>query len=177
MPILRPVARACALALAMGPLPLCAQPGNSVTFTGTVQAELVNPGRLALLEDLRFGAFMQPAAPATLTVAPDGSASGTGEIATTMSIPQPAEGRGPARFRLDGTENRAFVAIIPNRITISNGTATMEVRNITTNMRNGSNRFDATGQFILAVGGTLRANANQAPGEYAGDFRITVIFQ
>lgn len=154
-----------------------AEPGNSASFNGTATAELVDPGRLYKLEDLRFGAFMRPAANATLTVAPDGSSSGTGDIATGMNIPQPPEGRGPARFRLNGTANRAFVALIPNRITITNGAATMEVRSITTNIRPGNNRFNGAGQFDLNIGGTLRANANQAVGQYSGDFEITVIFQ
>ena len=154
-----------------------AEPGDSASLNGTATAELVNPGRLYKLEDLRFGAFMQPSANATLTITPDGAASGTGDIATGMNIPQPPEGRGPARFRLDGTANRAFVALIPNRITITNGSATMDVRDITTNIRPGNNRFDGAGRFDLHIGGTLRANAIQAPGQYSGDFQITVIFQ
>lgn len=177
MPDLRHIARGLGLALALAPASVCAQPGNSSTASGTAQAEVPELGRLAHLRDLRFGAFMQPTAAGTLVVAPDGTATGTGQIAAGMTIPQPPEGRGPALFRLDGTANRAFVANLPNRITISNGSATMQVRNITTNMRNGSNRFDASGIFMLYVGGTLQVAANQAPGEYSGDFQVTVIFQ
>ena len=159
-------------------VPALAEPGDSHTMTGLAQVELVEPGRLMRLANLRFGAFGQPATAATLTIAPDGTATGTGDVAASMNaMPQPPDGRGPAIFRLDGTNNRAFVALIPNRITISNGSATMQVTNITTNMRNGSNRFDATGRFDLHIGGRLNIAANQAGGDYAGDFRITVIFQ
>lgn len=177
MRVLHLLVRACGLALVLVPGTAFAAPGDSATFAGTASAELVDPGRLVLLEDLRFGAFLQPLTAGTLTVVPDGTSSGTGGVAPGMDIPQPPEGRGPASFRLDGTENRRFVALIPNRITISNGAATMQIRNITTNLRPGSNRFNGQSQFILRIGGTLQVAARQAVGEYSGDFEITVIFQ
>lgn len=153
-----------------------AEPGNSHTFTGQVRVEVIDPGRMLLSRDLRFGAFMQPRTAATLTIAPDGTATGTGEVATGMQIPQPPEGRGPALVLLDGTAYRSFTAILPNRINITNGTATMQVRNITSNIAPGTNRFDADGHFDLTMGGRLNIAANQAAGTYSGDFQITVIF-
>lgn len=169
--------RACGLALVLAPGTAFAEPGDSATFAGTASAELVDPGRLVRLEDLRFGAFMQPLAAGTLIVRPDGTSSGTGGVVTGMNIPQPLGGRGPAIFRLDGTESRRFVALIPNSVTIRSGAASMQVRNITTNLRPGSNSFNGQSQFILRIGGTLQVAALQAAGEYSGNFEITVIFQ
>lgn len=165
-------------ALALVPHGARAEPGASDTFDGTAQAEVVNPGRMLLVRDLRFGAFIQPATAATLTIAASaaGTVTGTGDVAAGMAIPQPADGRGPALILLDGTARRSFTAIIPNRIDITNGAATMQVRNITSNVSPGNNSFDADGHFDLYIGGRLNIGALQAVGNYSGDFQITVIF-
>jgi hypothetical protein len=172
---LRPIVHACGLVLLLSGSAR-AQPGNSHTLSGQVQVEVIDPGRMLLVRDLRFGAFMQPTAAATLTIAPNGTATGTGDLVAGMAIPQPPEGRGPALVLLDGTGYRSFTAIVPNRVNIANGTATMQVRNITTNISPGNNRFDPNGHFELWMGGRLSVAAYQAVGQYTGEFTITVIF-
>ncbi|MFL0354955.1 DUF4402 domain-containing protein [Erythrobacter sp. GH1-10] len=155
-----------------------AAPGDSSSTSGAAAAEIIEPSRLMKLRELRFGAFAQPTAVSTLTVAPDGTATGTGEVATTTNMTQPPSGRGQAIFRIDGTANRAVVVLLPNTITISNGTATMKVDTITDNLpNNGRPRLDANGVYYLHIGGTLNVDAWQAPGSYTGDFTVSVIFQ
>ena len=153
-----------------------AEPGNSDSLAAPARVEVIDPGRMMLTRDLRFGAFMRPTAAGTITVAPNGTVTGSATIAPGMAIPQAPEGRGPALVLLDGTAYRSFTAILPNRINISNGTATMQVRNITTNVAPGNTSFDANGHFDLWMGGRLNVAANQAVGEYTGNFTITVIF-
>jgi hypothetical protein len=158
--------------------PVLAAPGDSSSTAGAVGAEVIEPSRLMKLRDLRFGRFVQPVAVSTLTVAPNGNASGTGEIATTMNMTQPASGRGEGVFRVDGSPNRAIVVLLPNTITISNGVETMKIDSITDNRpRNGKPRMDTNGVYYLNIGGTLNVNARQMPGKYTGDFTVTVIFQ
>lgn len=155
-----------------------AAPGDTTSVSGTAAAEVIEPSRLMKLEDLRFGAFAQPTAVSTITISPDGTATGTGEVATTMNMTQPPTGRGQAVFRVDGSPNRAVVMLIPNTIIISNGTATMKVDQITDNRpNNGRPRLDPNGVFYLNIGGTLNVDAMQMPGSYTGDFTVTVIFQ
>lgn len=155
-----------------------AAPGDSAGATGAAGAEIIEPSRLMKLQDLRFGAFAQPTAVSALTVAIDGSATGTGEIATTMNMVQSPSGRGQAIFRVDGSANRAVVVLLPNTITISNGTATMKVDTITSNLPNsGRPRLDANGVYYINIGGRLNVDALQMPGSYTGDFTVTVIFQ
>lgn len=158
------------------PAAVHAEPGNSAAIPGRAQAELVVVGRVQKIEDLRFGAFIQPSTAERVTIGTNGSATGTGDMVANMSIPQPSEGRGPAHLHLDGTDNRVFIAHIPNRINITNGTSTMQVRDITDNLTLGTNLFDLDGDFDLYIGGTLRVNANQEPGHYSGDFEVTVLF-
>ncbi len=153
-----------------------AEPGNSATFTAPAQAEVINPSRMMLTRDLRFGAFIRPTAAGTITVTPGGTVTGSAAIEPGMVIPQATEGRGPALVLLDGTAYRSFTAILPNRVNITNGSATMQVRNITTNVSPGNTSFDANGHFDLWMGGRLNVAANQAVGQYTGNFTITVIF-
>lgn len=155
-----------------------AAPGDSSSTAGASRAEVIEPSRLMKLRDLRFGRFAQPVAVSTLTVAPNGNATGTGEIATTMNMTQPAAGRGQAVFRVDGSPNRAVVVLIPNSITISNGAASMKVDRITDNRpSNGKPRMDANGVYYVNIGGTLNVGSRQMPGKYTGDFTVTVVFQ
>lgn len=166
------------IAAAAMPGAALAAPGDSSSATGVVGAEVLEPSRLMKLRDLRFGRFAQPTAVSTLTVRSDGSTVGTGEIATTMNMTQPATGRGQAVFRVDGSANRAIVVLIPNTITISNGTQTMKIDSITDNRpNNGKPRLDADGVYYINMGGTLNVDARQMPGRYTGDFTVTVIFQ
>ena len=154
-----------------------AQSTASVTNTGTSLAEVIEPSRLMKLADLRFGAFVRPSVASRLTIATNGTATGTNDIATSMNIAQPSTGRGQAIFRIDGTPNRFVIVHIPNNLTISNGSATMQVSNFTSNLPgNQTPRLDTSGVFVLNLGGRLNVNANQAPGNYTGTLTITVLF-
>jgi hypothetical protein len=151
-----------------------AAPSNTATFTGVAQATVAQPTRLIPLEDLRFGRFIRPITASTITLAPDGVVTATGDVVNSINMAQPPSGRGPAEYRLVGTAARFFVANIPNRIDISNGATTMRIDNITTNIRPGRNFFDPTGNFYLFIGGRLRINANQQVGSYSGTYDVTV---
>lgn len=153
-----------------------AQPGNSHTTSGTAQAEFVSVGNLTRIEDLRFGRFMRPATASTITVSPNGTITSTGAVTSLMSVPQPASGRGPAWFLLDGVANRLFVAFIPNSVNITNGTTTMTVSNTTRNTGGPVGYLGPGGQFDLYMGGRLNIPANPTPGVYSGNFTITVFF-
>lgn len=166
---------AAVLALSLTSAPALAEPGHSFTSSGAVAAEIVDPGRVVKLDDLRFAAFISPSTAATMTISPDGTVTATGEVATTMNAFSTLDGRGPARFRIDGTESRMFIPFHPRTVTISNGTSTMLVDRMEDNVR-GNVRLDPDGQFDYRIGGRLNVNANQEPGEYSGEFEITVLF-
>lgn len=153
-----------------------AQPGSSHTTTGTAQAEFVAVGNLTRIEDLRFGRFMRPATASTITISPTGTVTSTGAVTPLMTVPQPASGRGPARFLLDGVANRLFVTFIPNSVNITNGTTTMTVTNTTRNTGGAIGFLEPGGQFDFYMGGRLNIPANPTPGIYSGNFTITVFF-
>lgn len=154
-----------------------AAPGNSTTHTGTARAEVVDPGRLVAREFLRFGRIARPTAAGTLTVTPLGIVLPTGSMVAGSAIPQDPNGRGPAEFDVYATSYRAFVTLISNSITISNGSATMQVNQFTGNTGVPRTLLDPAGYYRLKIGGRLNVAANQAYGTYSGTFNVTVIYQ
>lgn len=172
---LQPALLVAALLLPLIPTPAIAAPGDTQAGTGTSSAQVVDPGALTRLADLRFGAMISPTAAATMTVATDNSVTATGEVALTMNTFASPGGRGPARFRVQGTRNRTFVPFHPNKVTISNGTSTMLVDKLEDNI-NGNGRLDRNGQFEYRIGGRLNVGANQERGRYRGEFEISVFF-
>ncbi len=166
---------AAGLAISMVAAPAAAEPGDTATQSGTSSAEIIEPGAVTRLDDLRFAAFASPATAATMTITPDGAVSATGEVATTMNAFSGPADRGPARFRIQGTDNRAFVPFFPRSVTITNGTSTMVVDRMSDNIR-GRAILDEDGRYIYQIGGTLNVNANQEPGNYRGEFTVSVLF-
>ena len=163
------------LALAFPGVAAQAQPGNTQTYSGTIAAEVVDPGAVVKVQDLRFGAFPSPAGNATMTITPNGAVSATGDLATTMNLFSSPADRGPALFRIQGNNNRAFLPFMPRSMTISNGTSTMQIDRMDDNVF-GIGLLDRDGRYNYEIGGRLRVGANQAPGKYTGEFEITVLF-
>lgn len=148
---------------------------DPVESEGSAAAAVVLPSRVTHIADLRFGAFASPETNSTLRVSPNGTITPTGAVTTTMNVPQPAEGRGPARFNIEQDNSRTFIAYIPRRIDITNGTATMPVTDINGRLVRTVNAGRRS-EFRLDMGGTLNIEADQDEGRYTGDFIITVLY-
>lgn len=167
----------CAFALvsAMAPAASLAAPGDSVQVSGQAQARVIEPVGIQAVQDLRFGAFASPATASTMTIAPDGSATATGDVVNSYNaVAQPPSGRGNAHFAVFGDPNRRYIVFRPNRTTISNGTSTMTVRRYRTDTT--VNRFNSSGVDDLRIGATLDIDANQEVGQYTGTFDVTVLY-
>jgi Domain of unknown function (DUF4402) len=154
-----------------------AAPPASFDMSGAVLATIVTPGSVVPLRDLRFGQFLQPTAAGTITIAPNSVATPSPGMASNISIPQLAPGRGAGGFTLQGNTRRTFFVTLPSSATISNGTASMNVTNFTANTAfSGVGSLGATGIFILNVGARLNVGAVQPTGYYTGTYKITVLF-
>lgn len=171
----RLVMGATALAASLLTVPASAEPGDSVEGSGTAAAEVADPITIRRISDLRFGRFAAPGNASTIRVNRDGTFNATGEVVSSTAMAQPASGRGPAQFTVDQAGNFGGTVFIPSTIIITNGTANMTVNAITGRLvvisGTGRNRV-----YRLDMGGTLRINANQAPGAYRGEFDVTVIY-
>ncbi len=156
-------------------VPAAAAPGDSTEESGTAAAVVADPITIQRISDLRFGRFASPGTASSITVNVDGSFSAAGEVASSTNMAQPAGGRGPAQFTVEQAGNRGGTVFIPGDITITSGTNSMLINSITARLvvisGVGRNRI-----YRLDLGGTLRVNANQAPGSYLGDFDVTVIY-
>lgn len=156
-----------------------AAPGDSATASGTAEASVLERFQIVNDDGLRFGSFSRPTTPGTLSVAVNGTLTGTAGMATTFGIPQTGT-RGPASFHLLGSRNRVVAVTLPTSFTISNGSATMTVDNLVRNASNNGNldvRLNNAGYFLLLVGGRLNVGANQPGGTYSGSFDVTVTYQ
>lgn len=148
-----------------------AAPGDTITISGTAKASVADPARLQKLQDLRFGDIMQPTTAGMVEI------DAAGGIVANIDISTFPLNRGPSRFLVRGDPNRKFLVFLPNRIDISNGTATMQVDRFRMNAVNGNVRLNALGLYDLVVGGRLQVAALQQPGRYSGTFAVTVVYQ
>ncbi len=167
--------RALALAASLLAAQASAEPGDSFQGSGTAAAEVADPATIQRVADLRFGRFASPGTASTIRINVDGSFNATGDVASSTGMDQPADGRGPAEFIVEQAGNAGGTVFIPANITITNGSSNMLVDAITGRLvvisGFGRNRI-----YRLDMGGTLRINANQAPGSYRGEFDVTVIY-
>ena len=166
---------AAALAAACLATPAFADPGSTTEESGAASATVADPATIRRISDMRFGRFASPGNASAIRVNLDGSINAFGDVASSTGMAQPADGRGPAQFVVEQAGNRGGTVFIPGSITITNGSANMTVNSITGRLvvLSGVGRFRV---YRLDLGGTLRVNANQAPGQYSGDFDVTVIY-
>lgn len=157
------------------PASASAAPGDKIVVTGNLKVNVVEPVDVQRVADLRFGRIARPATAGTLTIDINGNATATGGVIAAITTPQIVNGRGRAAFALFGDPNRRFHVFLSNSFTLTNGTATMQVSNLTKNAGPpGWSLLDARGYYALFVGGQLTVNANQQPGKYTGTFEVRV---
>jgi spore coat protein U-like protein len=124
--------------------------------------------------DLAFGTIIPGSSTGTVTIVPSTAArSYSGSVQLVSSI------SGPAAFTVSGTPNSSYSVTLPenDRITISNGSDTMEVNSFSISRSSGSSTLGNDGLASFRVGGKLEVEANQPPGNYTGTFAVTVAYQ
>ena len=141
-------------------------------------AIVLRPLSFFKVDDLDFGSIVASGAAGTVRLAPDGTRTRTGGATLAGNDGQ------PARFAGLGTPNRQVnISLGANQIFITGPGAPMRVRNFeigstpTAILSTTPTRFtiaSALGNYNFPVGATLEVGANQAPGDYAGTFTITL---
>lgn len=166
-------------AIALVFAPFAASPAHAQAGAqGDAEAIVLRPLSFFKVNDLDFGDIVASASAGTVTLAPDGSRSRTGGVTLAGS------GGEPARFAGLGSFNRQVnIALGANSIWITGPGQPMRVRNFeigstpTAILSTTPTRFRITsplGNYNFPVGATLEVGANQAPGDYAGSFTITL---
>jgi hypothetical protein len=157
---------------------------NAASRTATSKAVIVRPNVFINVQDLDFGAIIPSAAAGSVTVPPSGARTTLGGVTIVPTSPF-----SPARFAGEGTSGQ-FVAISVSATSVNltrvGGTQTMAVDTFeigsTPTMILGTSPTlftigSTTGIFNFPVGATLRVNANQAQGNYVGNFAVTLNYQ
>lgn len=152
----------------MLPAAAIAAPGDTDTEQGTATATVVAP--IVLTHDggaLAFGSFLAGTG-GTVVVTPTGAGSVTGDVAFVTGSTNSSDS-----FTVKGDAGRAYT-ISSAAGSVSNGTETMS---FTTAVSAASDTLDVNGDGAFTVGGTLTVVADQAPGDYTGNYDATVAYQ
>jgi Domain of unknown function (DUF4402) len=170
---------AFALMAALGSAPSAHAAGG----VGAGKAVVVSPLSFIAVEELEFGSILPSGTAGSVIVAPDGTRTRTGGVTLVGGVVQPARFAGLGRFNqiVQISLNAPFFTL-----TRSGGTETMRLDTIVLGSTPtavltptpGTFRIaSSTGIFNFPIGGTLRVNANQVPGDYAGLVTITLNYQ
>jgi Domain of unknown function (DUF4402) len=145
------------------------------------QIAIVRPLEFIRVENLDFGKVIRASTAGTVTVAPDGTRTKTGNVILIGT------GFQPARFAGMGTNNqRVDISLGTASIFVTGPGAPMRVHTFimgstpTAILTTTPQRFrinSATGIFNFPVGATLDVGANQTPGTYNGTWTITLNYQ
>lgn len=124
---------------------------------------------------LAFGKFVAGTG-GTITVDPNGARSRSGSVFLLVSSAASA-----ASFNVSDVNpanaNMSYIITLPDNgtVTLNSGAYTMPLNDFSSTP-SGSGRLTA-GSQILTVGATLSVSPNQPPGNYSGNFSITLNYQ
>ena len=177
---------ACACAMAIAPAAL-ARSGSTPPVTSTARATVVSPGSIVKINDLDFGKIVARPTAGTVILNP------ATNVCTVTGAILHIGGCQAANFAGLGRRN-FFVRITvssPTNLTGPGQAMVMDTMTLDTSpdllyvpLGNGSGNASRRYQIVslngiynFQVGGTLRVNANQAPGRYSGTFTVTAQYQ
>ena len=178
----RAIGAGLALVLAM-PGMARAAPADTAAASATAEIVLVAPTSLTKTRDMVFGKITQSPVAGTVVLNAATATCTTTNGLTRLGTCQPAQfaGRGTRFMQVRVTAPTAIQLTGPGEAmtldTFRIGTSADLVL-VTGTASDGRYRIVAgSGIYGFGVGGTLRVNANQAPGVYTGTFDVTVVYQ
>ena len=122
---------------------------------------------IAATQSLSFGSFVAGGG-GNIVISPLGVRTNT--CTTTLLSSDPGT---PAQFFVTSkSKNKRYSITFPSAINLTGPGASMRLNQFTSSPTSG-NTGAKKGQ-AFAVGGTLRVNSNQTPGNYSGSFVVTV---
>lgn len=139
-------------------------------FTITVKVD-PTPITCTKVADLAFGAVFPGASAGTVVMAPGGTRSATGGAALGTFSPG-----APASFTVAGSASALYSITLPASATLTAPTGGSLTVNAFTSSPGPTGTLNASGQQNVAVGATVNVGANQAQGNYSGNFSVTVFY-
>jgi hypothetical protein len=165
--------RRIALAVLVSLAAVAAHAQSSASATASALAKVISPITITKNTDLNFGTIITGPAGTVIV-----SAAGV-ETASGATVVSPNPSVSAAQFTVTGEPSTAYSISLPSTITITNGAQTMTVDNFTSSPTPTGLLSAATtgpGSQSLNVGARLNVLANQAVGNYAGTFSVTVAY-
>lgn len=170
---------------ALGPAPALAQSTDTATTNAGGQVVVVTPLSLVKVRDMDFARIgPRPTAgtvvlnPATEACAPTGGLVTSGQCSPAEFVGMGAR-RMMVRFQVTPTINLTGPgqAMVLDTMVVDTSPDLTFVGGNGNGLGAGNRRYrieSNSGIFAIQVGGTLRVNANQAPGRYTGTLTVTV---
>ena len=145
----------------------------SASASASAKATIITPIAIAHVEHLNFGNIVAGTGIGTVIVDTKGDRTKTGDVILPTATPGTFNA---AEFTVTGLADATYAITLPddNTVTISGPGEDMTVTGFTSNP-DGTGVL-AGGTQTLSVGATLNVGADQAAGEYAGEFTVTVAY-
>lgn len=145
---------------------------ESAPARGLAKAKIVAPITIAHVQDaaLDFGALVSPAAPATVTIAADGTVTDSTGLQRVQGVATSAD-----QFTVSGMVNDStnYQVKLPGEVTLSDGNShTMLVDGFVASTLDKSIAVNAP----LSVGGTLHIGQDQPAGEYQANYNVSITY-
>ncbi len=144
--------------------------GKSSTMAFTVAVRVDPVITLALLAPLRFGDVFVSSVSGTVVLSPAGSRTTTGG-ATLGNLSTP----GAATLTVTGARNTIYAITLPTSSSLTGPGGTMTIASFLSSP-SATGLLSGVGSQTLSIGATLSVPANQADGDYAGTFPVTVAY-
>jgi len=153
--------------------------GNTSSATANAGANIITPIGITVDEgsQLQFGDLIATSTSYSVTIAPAGTRTSTGNAAFFTET-----GYSAVSFTVTGEAGASYNITLPTEILLEGAGDDMALTNFIDN-KNGSSSISGTtgsyeaGSDSFTVGATLTVGANQAAGEYSATFPVTVAYQ
>lgn len=145
-------------------------PGLKASADVKAFAIMVQPIAITTTANLRYGAWIfTPGTEGSIWLKPDGSTVVNNATFAGVSFSD----MHPAAFKVEGNPGAKYnVSIDPSGLSLSNGTGGIVKLNLFQN--NSDKQINSNGTDNFNVGAKLNFDALTQPGNYEGDFKVTV---
>jgi Mat/Ecp fimbriae major subunit len=158
--------KAAILGSVIASLGLGATSAQAATATATARAKILRQVTVTNSTDLQFGTIVTGTAPSTVIVSTLGARTcGAGLVCSGVTT--------AAAFAIGGTTGQIVTISVPATVQLDSGTNNM----IATLTSSAATATMVANAGAFTVGGTLTVGADQADGDYAGNFIATVNYQ
>ena len=144
--------------------------GSTATANATASARIIKPLLFTNSQGIAFGNIAASASPGTVTISTDNVRTSTGGV-----TPSAVGGTTQAIYTATGENNATYTITLPETVEINSGENKMTVNGFVSNPGT-TGTLSGSGTQTINVGATLNVKANQAVGDYTGNYDVTIAY-